>query len=215
MSRLSGVKFIPSCEFLGSKMAKGIVATLKEALLQEGVTLDVVDRMLQSRTGRLYFVLDSMEKLISDVAHRTKLLLNQGKVGDFQTLAEAIESLRNPMKNVTIIKEPPENLKREILENTWFPVKKLCTGRKQNMDIFIIMKKKKVGESIRGCIKLKECQPQKENVKENLTGKDTSCSRKVSEVSGLDLLAQAAASCVKVPDLVTECPTLTKLLNDK
>ena len=196
-------------------MAKGIVATLKEALLQEGIASDIVDRMLQSRTGRLYFVLDSMEKLIGDVAHRTRLLLNQGKVGDFQTLAEAIESLRNPMKNVVIIKETPEKMKREIVENFWFPVKKLCTGNKQSSDTFIIMKKRKAGDRKTSCIKIKECKPPKENVQEDNTEESGSCISKIHEVSGLDLLAQAAASRIRVPDPAIECPTLARLLDDK
>ena len=196
-------------------MAKGIIATLKEALLQEGIALDIVDHMLQSRTGKLYFVLDSMEKLIGDIAHRTRLLLNQGKVGDFQTLAEAIESLRNPMKNVVVVKETPEKMKREIVENFWFPVKKLCTENKQGSDTFIIMKKRKVGDRKTGCIKIKECKPPKESVKENNTEESDPRTSGIHEVSGLDVLAQAAASCTRVPDLAVECPTLAKLLDDK
>ena len=136
-------------------------------------------------------------------------------MGDFQTLAEAIESLRNPMKNVVVVKETPEKMKREIVENFWFPVKKLCTGNKQSSDTFIIMKKRKVGDRKTGCIKIKECKPPKVNVQEDNTEESGSCISKIHEVSGLDVLAHAAASCTKVPNLAVECPTLAKLLDDK
>ena len=197
------------------KMAKGIIATLKEALLQEGINLDIVNHMLQSRTGRLYFVLDTMEKLIGDIAHRTKLLLDQGKIGDFQTLAGAIESLRNPMKDVEIVKETPEKMKREIVENFWFPVKKLRTESKQSSDTYIIIKKRKVGDRKTGYIKLKERKLPKASDKEDNTDQGSLCLSQIPEVSGLDVLAQAAASCTRVPDLAVECPTLAKLLNDQ
>ena len=213
MSMFPRTGLIPSCVSIGFNMAKGIVATLKEALLREGIAADIVHRMLHSKTGRLYFVLDSMEKLINEVAHRTKLLLNQGKAEDYQTLAEAVESLINPMKNVTIVEEPSEDLKEEIEESTWIPVRKLYTGEKRQKETFIIMRKRKPGDKTTGCIKIKACR--KENPKENAVQEGTSCVNNVQVSSGLDILAEAAASYVKVPDLTNECPHLTKLLSDE
>ena len=211
MSRTSGVRFILSHMFT---MAKGIVATLREALLHEGIALAIVNRMLHSRTGRLYFVLDSMEKLIDDVAHRTKLLLDQGKAEDYQTLAEAIESLYNPLKNVTVMKEPSESLKREIVENIWIPVKKLRAEGKQITDTFIIMRKKRADEVIAKGIKIKEYKPQIQEPKKRNTEANVSPPKKSLRTSGLDMLAQAAASCDRMTDLTTECPTLATLLNN-
>ena len=196
-------------------MAKGITATLREALLHEGIALSIVDRMLHGRTGRLYFVLDSMEKLIDDIAHRTKLLLNQGKVEDYQTLAEAIESVYNPLKNVTVMKEPSQNLKKEIVENIWVPVKKLKAEGKQVTDTFIIMRKRRAGEMIAKGVRIKEYKPQVPDSKEKPTEADTSPPKKSLRTSGLDILAQAAASCDKIIDLTAECPTLAKLLDNK
>ena len=211
MSRTSRVRSILSHMFT---MAKGIIATLREALLHEGIPLATVDRMLHSRTGRLYFVLDSMEKLIDDIAHRTKLLLNQGKTGDYQTLAEAIESVYNPLKNVTVMKEPSESLKREIIENIWIPVKKLKAEGEQTTDTFIIMRKKRADEVVAKGIKIKEHKPQVQDPKEKNTEADVSLPKKSHKTSGLDMLAQAAASCDRMTDPTVECPTLSRLLND-
>ena len=160
-------------------------------------------------------MLDSMEKLIDDIAHRTKLLLGQGKAEDYQTLAEAIESVYNPLKNVTVMKEPCENLKREIVENIWIPVKKLKAEGKHTTDTFIIMRKKRANEVIAKGIRIKECKPQNQEPRKGNTEVNAPPPKESLVSSGLDVLAQAAASCDRMTDFSTECPTLTKLLNDK
>ena len=117
------------------------------------------------------------------------------------------------MKNVTIVEEPSEDLKEEIEESTWIPVRKLYTGNKRQKETFIIMRKRKLGDKTTGCIKIKAYK--KECSKENVIKEGTSCVNNVQVTSGLDILAEAAASYEKVPNLTTECPTLTKLLSDE
>ena len=194
-------------------MAKGIVATLKEALLKEGVSPAVVDRILHAKTGRLYCVLDCMEHLIWDVAHRTRLLIDQGHVKDFQTVVQAVESLTKPMKNIKTAQESSESLKRELVSNTWIPAKKICKKANGKTQTYVIFRKKELGDRNVDTVLIRECATQKKEPSESNEEKCTSIRKIPQEMSGLDVLAEAAASCNRASSPSDECPLLAKLLD--
>ena len=130
-------------------MAKGLVAALKKALLKEGVPIETVEMMLTSGGGRVNYISEKLERLMSRVARKTKLLLDDGKVPTYETLSEAIGWFLYTAVKEKEVKESTsktsgnsKSLKRPITEGKWVPVvKKVCTDAKDQEQTLLVLKR--------------------------------------------------------------------------
>ena len=90
-------------------MARGIVATLKKAMLDAGIPADQVDLMLGNRRGSVTLVLDSIDDLIKAIALKTKEALDCKKAASPDTVAEIIQKLSGlKKKSVSLPRGDPE-----------------------------------------------------------------------------------------------------------
>ena len=130
-------------------MAKGLVAALKKALLKEGVPVETVEMMLTSGGGRVNYISEKLERLMSRIARKTKSLLDDGKIPTYETLSEAIGWFLYATMNDSEFKGStssslgnPKTLKRPITEGKWVPVvKKTCTDSRDQEQTLLVLKR--------------------------------------------------------------------------
>ena len=179
---------IPVCDYQTIRMAKGILAELRKALLREGIDEETVNNMLTTKGGRIYFGLDAMEELLIKVAERTRVLLRQGESRDYETLVKAIKCFSNTFtkpKTVKRLRTATDKRKDLLEDGLWVPLAKDTrhdkTGRCQT---FIVFKKQEGNNNI------------------------------VSDAHGLNLLAEAAEMATRKEEanIVQENPILARIL---
>ena len=139
-------------------MAKGTVAALRKALLKEGVPEETVEMLLTSGGGRVKYISEKLDRLLSWIAKKTKRLLDDGNVPTYETLTEAINWFLFAAIKDSELKEStpssfgnPKTLKRPITEGKWVPVvKKTCTDSRDQEQTLLVLKRKEPAPSTTG-----------------------------------------------------------------
>ena len=181
---------IPVHDTCTDKMAKGILAELRKALLREEISEKIVTNMVNTKGGKIYFGLDAIEGLLTKVAGKTKNLLNEGEPGNYETLVKAIRFFSDAYAKPARVKRlktftPAKGKKEKVVEGLWLPLATQVIHDKQGRpQTFMIFKKDEENDNT------------------------------VSDAQGLRLLAEIAgkASRMGEPNLVKENPVLAKIL---